>query len=235
MRLTLTLSAALFLAAAANAAPTIFFGEDIAPTDGSTIPAASAARADFDSFFSNFVAVEDFEGYTAGQALPDEPAEGRFIGQARFDGAAGRVYANFVQAGAVANNALATSGNQTYTNDEEAVAVSFFSRPVNGIGFYGIDFATGPLTLNVTFEGGAVEIFNVGQDLGRGNVFFWGIADPDRRIESIFGGTPLAGGGDFLNDVDDFVIGRLAVPAPGATGLFGLALLGIAAFRRRLR
>jgi hypothetical protein len=219
------------IASPAAAAPVVFFGEDIAPADGSSIPSASAARAGFDAWFAGTVGVEDFESYAVGGQLPPEPAEGRLLPQARFVGGFGTIFANFDQAGGVANSALATSGTQTYADDEDTITVSVFSRPVNGIGFYGIDFATGPLTMNVRFDDNTVIAYAVGQSLSRGNIFFWGIADPARSIVSISGGTPLGTGGDFLNDTDDYVVGILPIPEPAAFGLFGVGL-GLLAARR---
>ena len=72
---TLTTSlaiAAILLPGSGTAAPILFFGEDIAPPDGSAanIPNAAAARASFDSFFAGNVAVEDFESYAPGGQLP---------------------------------------------------------------------------------------------------------------------------------------------------------------------
>lgn len=222
----------LLVAAPASAAPIVFFGEDIAPVNGMAIPNASAARAAFDAWFAGNIGVEDFESYATGSQLPPEPAAGRFLPQARFVGGFGTILANFDQAGGVALNALATSGGQSYADDEDTITVSFFSKPVNGIGFYGIDFATGPLSVNVRFDDGSVTAFDVGQTLSRGNIFFWGIADPLRSIISITGGTPLSAGPDFLNDTDDFVVGVLPVPEPAAMAVFGLGLAWLAARRR---
>ena len=225
--------ATLLAAGPAFAVPTIFFGEDLAPANGQSIPNAAAARAAFDAAFAGNVAVEDFEAY-AGGLLPDVAPYARPT--ATFSGPAGTILGGFDQAGGVIVSTLATSGTKVYSDDEDFLFVDTFTLPagpigglaVDGFGFFGIDI-DGPLTLTVVFGDDTTSDFAIGNALSLGNIFFFGLTDP-RGIALVSAGLPLNSGlGTF--SMDDLVVG-LQVPEPGALALFGLGL-GVLALRRR--
>jgi hypothetical protein len=233
-------AALIFAAAPAAAAPVVIFGEDLTPASGAPAdtPNSRAARAAFDAVFGGNVFVEDFESYPPGGQLPDVPPFA--IPTASFRQGPATVVARFDQAGAVTASPLATSAGQTYGDDEDWLTVGLFSPPPagpigslppTGFGLFGIGLDA-PLTITVDFTDGTSQAFAVGQTLLPRAIFFWGVYDPTRAIESVTGGMPLnVGQGFYL--MDDLVIGYPRLPAPASAALLGLGALALLAARRR--
>ncbi|MEC9373858.1 MAG: hypothetical protein VYC34_08440, partial [Planctomycetota bacterium] len=115
-----------------------------------------------------------------------------------------------------------------------------FDRPVNAIGFYGVDIGDfgGMFTTVVTKDSNGNETpYMIGNTTGiggstSGSVLFWGIIDVDNPFISIRleNSSPMTDAFAF----DDFTVGVVnVIPTPMAAGLGLLGLSGIAAIRRR--
>lgn len=235
--------AMLLVSSAANATPTIFFGEDtglgeatsLLPAPG--IPNSLAAEALFLSNLSGGVGTEDFEGFDDGTpaslALTFPVSSG--VITATLSGS-GQI--NEISSGTNGAGRYPTSGTK-YWDTGEIFSIAF-SDPVSAFGFFGIDIGdfNGQVTVTTTTAGEPDVLFTIpNTTLGLGgSVLFWGIIDPAASFTSItFGNT--AAGTDFFG-FDDMTIGDLQqvrVPEPGTLAVFVLGLAGLAFFMRRRR
>lgn len=227
------------------AAPTIFFGEDLAP--GATVPAGGAAATARASFLSNLVGVgnENFESFSNLTSI----AAG--IGIA-FPGSTGNITATLTGSppfpGGICNQTIggtvgsigcgfdrfATSGNNYLQTQIMSIV---FSQAISAFGFYGTDFGDFSGVISLTLSGGATETIAVNTTQGSsagGNLIFWGFVDPSVSYSRI---DFVSSTGADVFGFDDMVIGDrgqviTSVPEPGTLALSALALLALGLRRR---
>ncbi len=238
-------AAAAIIAAplAAQAVPTVYFGETLGLGEGTKLASWANATNAQASFLAGLInpGVETFESYANGTGGPlainfagagvtaTLGAGGSIVSLA--DGATNGVGRYGVTGDPDATeNFWETSSSQTIT----------FSAPVAAFGFFGIDIGDFNGQVTVTTSGGLNQVFNVGNTLNGngGSVLFWGVIDTAATFTSItFGNT--APGSDFFA-FDNFTVGSLAqvkdptrVPEPGTLLLLSMGLLGVAASRKR--
>lgn len=221
----------------AQAAPVIFFGEDL--NVGSTVgPNSTAARA---SFLSSLTGVgnENFESIASGTGTPISVS---------FPGSVGSISANLTSTGGVSvvngPNAgrFATSGTNYLSVSSGAAFTLTFGTAIGAFGFYGTDigdFVPSNMVMTLTDSNNVTTQQIVGHSIGSGgnnNSLFWGFTDTGNSYTSITFSNP--GGGDIFG-FDDFVIGDqqqiVVMPEPGMIAVFGLGLVGLGLARRRRR
>jgi hypothetical protein len=224
---------------ATQAAPMIFFGQDLNADESvrlASFPNASAARA---SFLSNLTGVgtETFESF-ATNAAPPLVLSFPGAGTATLTGAG--VFVNSVPSGTSAGR-YPISGTKYVEGSSASLLVSF-SAPVAAFGFYATDVGdfSGRITLTLTRPSGT-ETFTVPSaiNINGGSVLYYGIIDAANPFTSVtFGNT--AAGSDFFG-FDDMTIGSVqqVTPVPEPTTLasmtLGAVLLGFASRRARRR
>jgi len=186
--------------------PMLFFGEDWDAAAGD-FPAARAAHDAFVSYLGRS-AREDFEGRQG--AVLELPLGG--FG-ARLEGHAGDSVSTAV---ARTPGRRATSRERFFEHGSETVVIEL-ERPVEAVGFYGIDVgdAGGELVVTVAAADGSWErsfpvphqIVPRGDGQGDAAVLFFGVVAPGaeiQRIELRNAGDPGDGFG-----YDDLIVGRV--------------------------
>ncbi len=234
----------LALSFIAQAAPTVFFGEDLNP--GGTVPPGGNAATARSQFLGSLTGVgnEDFEtiavGTTPPLALTFPGSSGSLIAslQASSGGvcspAAGTV-------GTIECNGFgrfATSGTHWFHTDSNTFSV-VFPTAISAFGFYGTDIGdlSGQLTATLTGASGSVML-TVPNTINApdGSLLFWGFIDPSASYSSISFGDTAAGSDVF--GFDDLVIGDqkqvrpTPEPSTWLTVLAGTALVALARKRR---
>lgn len=222
-RTALTVCAALLLApAAANAAVTTFFGEDLNPVAGpppTNIPNSTAARNAFFAALGNHWTYDAETPFSTPDFIDFTGPGGTISGQILGDATASNLFdaADY-----------ATSGVSVVGGTEGWTLI--FSQPLNAVGMFGIgipgvDPQESQIRLEITFTNGDVEQFNSANTLGIDNpsVFYFGILDDTRSFEQI---QFRALASTLVQiAVDDITVGTLATPAP-EPATAGLMLLG---------
>lgn len=220
-----------------QAAPVIFFGEDLS-VGASVGPNSVAARNNFLSSLTG-VGSENFESFAGGTGTPISVS---------FPGSVGSISANLTSTGGVsvdnAPNAgrFATSGSNYLEVSSGSAFTLTFGTAIGAFGFYGTDigdFVPSNMVITLTDINSVTTQQIVGHSIGSGgnnNSLFWGFTDTTNTYTSITFSNP--GGGDIFG-FDDFVIGDqqqiVAVAEPGMIAVFGLGLLGLGIARRKRR
>jgi len=224
--------AAGFVSFGAHAAPVSFFGLDATAGLGSNLlvqPNSDAAR---NSFFANLTGVgtDTFESYALGVTAP----------LAMSFGTAGT--ATLTGTGTLTGPPPSGSnqygiGNSKYWFTNTGDFTINFSAPIAAFGLYGIDIES-EMVLELTKSGGGTVTVDPGVTTNNsGSIFYFGFFDTTNTYTSIRFVNPT-GGNDFYA-FDNMSIGSreqvtaVPVPEPGTIALVGLALMGLAASRRR--
>jgi hypothetical protein len=225
------------LGCAAQAAPTVFFGED--PYPDVALTQSPLARSNFLARLVAGVGSEGFESKSFGDVGPLALT---------FPGSAGNITATLNGDGQVENRLGVGTFNTTPggSNWWETSNGSFdvtFSKPIAAFGFYGTDIGDGggQVTLTLTDINDVSSVLSINsagtQD---GTQIFYGFVDTLKQYKSIVFGNTSAGGDLF--GFDDMVIGDLgqlasppgpSLPLPGTLALVSLSLLAVALVRRR--
>ncbi len=247
--LTAALLATGLFAGVAQAAPTIFFGENQSPSQtvaGDPLTARLAFEANLTG-----VSSEGFESFTTGAVGPLDLS---------FTGSVGTLGAQITGGGSIfptpstagrfnttGASAGPAAGKWWYVDPDSTGEFKItFASAISAFGFYGTDIGDFDGQVEIDLFDAAdstviVESFIVQNtvDGNDGALLFWGFIDPNRSYSAIaFGNT--AGGIDGFG-FDDMVIGDrrqigepgTPVPEPATLALVGLGLLGAAAARRR--
>jgi hypothetical protein len=232
-------SALLFGAGVAQAAPTIFFGENTTAPGFSIAGAPAAARASFLSNLSGGVGSEGFESFTVGSNAPLNIA---------FPGSTGNITATITGQGEIRDTINDPVGRFNTTPggskwwDVSGTFQIDFDAPIAAFGFYGTDIGdfNGQVTVALLGSDGVTTtnlVINNSINTINAAGLFWGFIDTANTYTRItFGNT--AAGTDFFG-FDDFVIGDaqqiVPVSAPATLALVGLGLLAAGAASRRRR
>jgi hypothetical protein len=239
--------ATLFAAGAAQAAPTIFFGENTAVPF--TIGAApAAARASFLSGLSGGVGNQGFEAIALNTVAPLNIA---------FPGSTGSITATITGNGRVRNASNDSPGNGRFNTTPggsqwwtaNAAFSIDFSSPIAAFGFYGTDIGDfdGQVTVALLGTNNVTTSLTIGSTINAPNAsaLFWGFIDSSMSYTRITFGNTASGFDSF--GFDDFVIGDAqqilpppppppgTVSTPATLALAGLGLMaaGVASRRRR--
>ncbi len=225
-------AAVAILPVAAQAAPTIYFGENLNPAGGVSGDPVTARTA-FLAALTAGVSTEDFESETVGAASVP----------LTFVGGLGMINGTLSGGGAVRNSPVtgtyATSGTQFYDNQFNAFTISFASQ-IAAFGFYGTDIGDVQQALQVTLDKGLASerVFTVANTIGAPNasLLFWGVTDKANPFTTV---TFAQSGGDRFG-FDDMTVGDIkqvrGVPEPAAWAMMlaGFGLVG-SAMRRRTK
>lgn len=230
---SLLVAAALAMPSMANAAPTIFFGENQAPAGGVSGDPLTARNA-FLAFLSAGVSTENFET----KPLGSPPIA------LSFTGGLGTINATLSGGGelvgAPVTGTYATSGTQFYDNQFNAFKITF-TTAIAAFGFYGTDIGDVSQALQITLDEGMASqrVFTVANTVGgaNGSLLFWGIADTGQTFTSVSfaqSGSDRFGFDDLtVGDVKQ-VIGGVPESSTWAMMIVGFGLVG-GAMRARTR
>lgn len=230
----------------AQAVPTVYFAEDTSTTQTVTGSASAAKRAQFLSGLTG-VGNENFEApdQTAGSNAPLALTfPGALTATLNGAGCVDTTVGVIGQCGATSVDSnpgrWATSGTQFWEVTSGGAFNITFPTAISAFGFYGTDIGdyTNRLIVDLTAEDDTVTSLTVGHSLNLANeansLLFWGFIDPTVAYKRI--GFRNAGTGGDIFAFDDMVIGsreQIDIPEPGSLVLAGLALVGLAASRRR--
>jgi hypothetical protein len=250
----LAIAVAALCIGSANAAPTVYFGENQSPA-GTVTGAPVTARAAFLGALETNVSSQGFESYAANPGNLVNPLAVTFNGSAGAlnatlgGGTFGVVDASFDTGLGRFNT---TPGGSQWWLATDSFTITF-DTAISAFGFYGTDIGDFAGQLTVTLSGSAGDVaFTIPHtvDGADGSLLFWGVIDPDAAWTSVsFGNT---GGGLDGFGFDDMVIGDRCqisavdcddngngggtVPEPGTLVLASVAALGaFRAGRRRRR
>jgi hypothetical protein len=219
----------------ANAVATVFFGENLTPSEGVSGDPVTA-RNSFLATLSAGVNTEDFEGILAGS--PPLPLS--------FTGSLGTINATLTGTGLLRDTptvgTFATSGSQFYDNDFNSFTIAF-DTAIAAFGFYGTDIGDIEEALEITLDAGLASerIFTVANTIDgpSGSLLFWGLVDTSNPFTTV----TFAESGDDLFGFDDLTIGDVgqvvnppvngAVPEPSTWAMMLLGFFGIGGLMRR--
>lgn len=229
---------AMFGVNSVQAAPVIFFGEDLntGPFVSTMGPNAIAARTSFLGTLTG-VGNENFESFSNGTGTPLNVS---------FPGSVGSLTAAMTSTGGVSIDAspnagrFASSGTNYLEVSSGANFTLTFGTAIGAFGFFGTDigdFVPSNMIITLTDINSVVTQQIVGHTVNsaaNNNTLFWGFTDTSNSYTSISFSNP--GGGDTFG-FDDMVIGDqqqiVAVAEPGALAILGLGLIGLAYARRK--
>lgn len=243
MKKILLASAALaFATTGANAATTVYSGQDINPGGGAvaTNPNADAAAANFNAQLTG-TSTEGFESFATGSSAPLNLS---FTGSAGALGAAlsgsGQVRTN-PRSSPTGSGQFAVDGDNYYFINGSNFLVNF-DTDIAAFGFYAADLEvlTG-IDITLNFAGGGSEVYNLATVFGNnsaasGSVHFLGFINQANPFTSVQFAGP---GGDFLA-FDQMTIGDVqqvtgAIPEPGTWAMMLLGFFAVGAALRSSR
>jgi hypothetical protein len=229
----LATAAALALPASANAAVTIYFGENTLPS-GTVSGDPETARNAFLAALSAGVSTENFDGF----------ADGVAPSSLTFSGSAGTIDATIAAGSGLVTGApccgrFATSGSSLFDVSDSFLIT--FNSPIAAFGFYGTDIGdfSGQVTITLLRSGQPDETLTVPNTINGpdGSLLFYGLIDSANPFTGLtFGNT--SAGNDYFG-FDDLTVGDVnqvapapAVPEPGS---WALLILGFATTGSALR